>query len=224
MRTPMEICSQDLFRLHVQIEMMKLLLYCQRYSEDSHESYTHKKEQPRNKTSAPTKTIQTFKMTSKAERIRDYTSEFKGYNDQQIFNAAMEFGNVPIIQYIHTHGLKFLFKDSFPRVITSGSLDAVKYCHEVAKAPWNEQATTCSVVKGKIEILEYLLENGCPINMNLCIKIARRKKDPRLLEVLTTWSMPRMNDDVLYKRNDKKDEGDASSSFGHQQIGIAPAA
>lgn len=163
-------------------------------------------------------------MTSKAERIRDYTSEFKGYNDQQIFNTAMEFGNVPIIQYIHTHGLKFLFKDAFPRVITSGSLDAVKYCHEVAKAPWNEQATTCSVVKGKIEILEYLLENGCPINMNLCIKIARRKKDPRLLEVLTTWSMPRMNKDVLPNRNDKKDEGDASSSFGHQQIGIAPAA
>jgi hypothetical protein len=42
-------------------------------------------------------------------------------------------------------------------------LDCLKYLHETAKWPWDEDAVLVAVVNNHPECLQYLLDNNCPL-------------------------------------------------------------
>ena len=44
-----------------------------------------------------------------------------------------------------------------------GHLDCLKYLHETAKAPWDEDAVEGARENNHPECVQYLLENDCPL-------------------------------------------------------------
>ena len=45
----------------------------------------------------------------------------------------------------------------------NGHLDYLKYLHETAKAPWNEEAVRVAHENDHPECVQYLLDNNCPL-------------------------------------------------------------
>jgi len=45
----------------------------------------------------------------------------------------------------------------------NGHLDCLKYLHETAKAPWDEDAVWEAHDNNQTECLQYLLDNNCPL-------------------------------------------------------------
>jgi hypothetical protein len=45
----------------------------------------------------------------------------------------------------------------------SGRLKVLKYAHENG-CPWNEETCINAAMSGRLEVLKYAYENGCPIN------------------------------------------------------------
>ena len=45
----------------------------------------------------------------------------------------------------------------------NGHLDCLKYLHETAKAPWDEQAVLKAHKNEHPECVQYLLDNDCPL-------------------------------------------------------------
>ena len=45
----------------------------------------------------------------------------------------------------------------------SGQLDCLKYLHETAKAPWDEEAVREAHDNEHTECVQYLLDNNCPL-------------------------------------------------------------
>jgi hypothetical protein len=45
----------------------------------------------------------------------------------------------------------------------NGHLDCLKYLHETAKAPWDEDAVQGAHENNQTECVQYLLDNNCPL-------------------------------------------------------------
>ena len=45
----------------------------------------------------------------------------------------------------------------------NGHLDCLKYLHETAKAPWDEEAVREAHDNEHTECVQYLLDNNCPL-------------------------------------------------------------
>ena len=98
---------------------------------------------------------------------------------QVIFQYALEYGYLHVLKHLyalHTQrngvNLTNVFKDAFPKVVTYGSLECVKYLHEVADCAWNESSTWFAVVYNHLHVLKYLIEEDCPIDYQACINSA----------------------------------------------------
>lgn len=101
---------------------------------------------------------------------------------QVIFQYALEYGYLHVLQHLyalHTApkcnrsvNLTNVFKDAFPKVVTYGNLECVKYLHKVVDCAWNESSTWFAVVYNHLHVLKYLIQEECPIDYQACINSA----------------------------------------------------
>jgi hypothetical protein len=112
--------------------------------------------------------------------------------DEMACGIAAEFGHLECLKYLHEeakvpwdeytagwaagkgqlHILEYLVERKYDkydtlaceRAASNGPhLDCLKYLHETAKAPWDEDAVWQAHANNQTECLQYLLDNNCPL-------------------------------------------------------------
>ena len=80
-------------------------------------------------------------------------------------NYAARKGHLHILEYLVERKYQY---DQFNTyacqcVAAYGHLDCLKYLHETAKAPWDEDAVRVAHENNHLECVQYLLDNNCPL-------------------------------------------------------------
>jgi len=98
------------------------------------------------------------------EVLKYLREEAKALWDWRTATFAAKYGQLHILEYLVDR--KFAFNThahACTAAARSGYLDCLKYLHETAKAPWDEDAVLYAHENNHIECVQYLLDNNCPL-------------------------------------------------------------
>ena len=100
------------------------------------------------------------------ECLKYLHEEVKAPWDEATGISAAENGHLHILEYLveqkyDEYGV--VFGDACKYAAEKGHLDCLKYLHETTKAPWDEYAVREAHENNRIECLQYLLDNDCPL-------------------------------------------------------------
>ena len=82
--------------------------------------------------------------------------------DSSTAARAAEKGHLHILEYLVERKYDE-FEYACEYAAAFGHLDCLKYLHETAKVPWNEEVLREAHENNQTECLQYLLDNDCPL-------------------------------------------------------------
>jgi F-box domain len=88
-------------------------------------------------------------------------------NHSQIMRYNVETGNLEVIRWAISNKYLIQTTTTINELIRRGELEMVKFAHENG-CPWDHYSTLMAVSNSHHEIFNYLIENGCPHNKELC--------------------------------------------------------
>ena len=83
--------------------------------------------------------------------------------DFRTADFAAKNGNHHILKYLVERKYDEFSKDACYCAAMEGHLDGLKYLHETAEVPWDEDAVRVAYRNKRSECLQYLLDNDCPL-------------------------------------------------------------
>ncbi len=86
--------------------------------------------------------------------------------DETTYNTVIEHGNLPMLKYLHKNDIyhKKRSKRATYYAVKSGKLSIVKYLHELLYE-WDSEVINMALKNENLDILKYLVKNGCKINL-----------------------------------------------------------
>ena len=101
-------------------------------------------------------------LTNKLELLKWAREEKKCEWNVGTINAAAYQGNLEMVKYCVANECP-INMNACAYAAQGGHLEVLKYLHEEVKAPWDEDAIREAHENNRIECLQYLLDNDCPL-------------------------------------------------------------
>ena len=97
------------------------------------------------------------------EKKKEKKRTVKAPWDFRTADFAAKNGNHHILKYLVERKYDEFSKDACYCAAMEGHLDGLKYLHETAEVPWDEDAVRVAYRNKRSECLQYLLDNDCPL-------------------------------------------------------------
>lgn len=86
-------------------------------------------------------------------------------------------GAIAMLRLLLEHRCIFT-KHTYSSAVIGGHLRCLRFLHEEAHCPWDEDACSWAAERGELACLQYLHENGCPWDYRACLNAAETGRLP----------------------------------------------
>ena len=95
--------------------------------------------------------------------------------DRKVVKATEAVQSLPLLMWCVDRGLKIgeLKPEHAEKAAMTGRLDVLQYLHENG-CPWDERTCWKAALGGHLDMLQYAHENGCPWDESTCYEAAKR--------------------------------------------------